>query len=38
VTGVRGEHGEGPVWTGWPRLRWADMLAGGLLTVGPASG
>lgn len=35
VTEVASEHGEGPVWwAGWPGLRWVDMLAGDLLTLG----
>ncbi|MGI8446762.1 MAG: SMP-30/gluconolactonase/LRE family protein [Streptosporangiaceae bacterium] len=35
VTEVCSEHGEGPVWwAGWPGLRWVDMLAGDLLTLG----
>jgi sugar lactone lactonase YvrE len=39
VTGVCSEHGEGPVWrAGRPGLRWADMLAGDLLTPGPDGG
>jgi sugar lactone lactonase YvrE len=30
-------HGEGPVWSErWGGLRWVDMLAGDILTLGPA--
>jgi sugar lactone lactonase YvrE len=29
-------HGEGPVWSaGWGGLRWVDMLAGDILSLGP---
>ena len=36
VTGVETYHGEGPVWSGrWGGLRWVDMLAGDVLSLGP---
>ena len=36
VTGPLAGHGEGPVWCPrWPGLRWVDMLAGDVLTLGP---
>jgi hypothetical protein len=39
VTGVCSGHDEGPGWpAGWPGLRWAGMLAGDLLTLGPDGG
>lgn len=29
-------HGEGPVWSDrWGGLRWVDMLAGDVLSLGP---
>jgi sugar lactone lactonase YvrE len=35
VTGVVAYHGEGPVWSpGWGGLRWVDMLAGDVLSLG----
>jgi sugar lactone lactonase YvrE len=35
VTGVVAYHGEGPVWSPrWGGLRWVDMLAGDVLTLG----
>jgi sugar lactone lactonase YvrE len=37
ITDPVAEHGEGPVWhAGWPGLRYVDMLAGDVLTLGPA--
>jgi sugar lactone lactonase YvrE len=36
VTGPVAFHGEGPVWSeGWGGLRWLDMLAGDVLSLGP---
>ena len=36
VTGPVAHHGEGPVWSdGWGGLRWVDMLAGDVLSMGP---
>jgi sugar lactone lactonase YvrE len=35
VTHVVAHHGEGPVWSpGWGGLRWVDMLAGDVLSLG----
>jgi hypothetical protein len=35
ITDVVAYHGEGPVWSPrWGGLRWVDMLAGDLLTLG----
>jgi sugar lactone lactonase YvrE len=35
VTGPVAHHGEGPVWwPGWDGLRWVDMLAGDVLSLG----
>src|SRR5918997_462688 len=35
VTGAVAHHGEGPVWSdGWGGLRWVDMLAGDVLSLG----
>jgi sugar lactone lactonase YvrE len=39
VTDPLAGHGEGPVWfSGWPGLRWVDMLVGDVLELLPASG
>jgi sugar lactone lactonase YvrE len=39
VTDPVAHHGEGPVWySGWPGLRWVDMLAGDVLTLDASSG
>ena len=36
LTGVVTHHGEGPVWSPrWGGLRWVDMLAGDVLSLGP---
>jgi sugar lactone lactonase YvrE len=36
VTGPVAFHGEGPVWSeSWGGLRWVDMLAGDVLSLGP---
>jgi sugar lactone lactonase YvrE len=36
VTGPLAYHGEGPVWSEqWGGLRWVDMLAGDVLSLGP---
>src|SRR5688500_2522960 len=37
VTDPVAYHGEGPVWSAkWGGLRWVDMLAGDVLSLGPA--
>ncbi|WP_166533008.1 SMP-30/gluconolactonase/LRE family protein [Blastococcus xanthinilyticus] len=39
ATGSLAHHGEGPVWSpSWGGLRWVDMLAGDVLTLGDADG
>lgn len=39
VTDPIAEHGEGPVWhSGWPGLRWVDMLRGDVLERDEATG
>ena len=38
VTGPVAFHGEGPVWSeSWGGLRWVDMLAGDVLSLGPTA-
>jgi sugar lactone lactonase YvrE len=38
ITDPVAAHGEGPVWhTGWPGLRFVDMLAGDVLSLDPAT-